>query len=59
MIAPKHSIVKQVHEHYLPGLYDHKITGGKVTARDVDVNARNIYFNQVIVSFDLISGRDI
>jgi len=43
LIAPKHSIVKQVNEHYLPGLYDHK---KGISVRDADVNARNIYFNQ-------------
>jgi len=41
LITPKHSLAKQVHEHYLPGLLPHDHT----TTDEDDMKARNIIFN--------------
>jgi len=42
LITPKHSLVKQVHEHYLPGLVPHN---PKSLGDDVLIRARNSAHN--------------
>ncbi|ESK93995.1 hypothetical protein Moror_12889 [Moniliophthora roreri MCA 2997] len=44
LVRPTHSIVKQVEDHYLPGLFVH-IDKEADKAQRADIAARNLYFN--------------
>ena len=50
LIVPKHSIVQQVNEHYLPKLFHHTTAVGDAEAKK-DSAARNLYFNDVRVTW--------
>ena len=44
LVRPAHSIVKQVEEHYLPGLFHHT-TKEEDEAQRREIKTRNLYFN--------------
>lgn len=59
LVVPKHSIVKQVNEHYLPKLFVHTTKEADAVA-EADSAQANMYFNQAsIIPCSLNDGNSL